>query len=367
LTAGGIGSQTATFTIGSPAVAPGNAPVPAGGTLTLNQVSVAGATALETNGGSVSITVQSTNNALVTNNDLNPVSAVNAAFTSDTGVSATFTGGGGSIDLSKAGNLGNLFFGTPDTTTLSIGTVSLVSSGSLGADGAPHGLLTSDTATLTIQGAFNGIVSATAVQVGPPAVSVTANQANNTITLANAGFDSTITLTASGTALLQQNGSPTQGAGGNIVHAGSPGFTVNFAPGAGTTDFLAGVFSNATDSIAYTNGLVVPVTNFLTGDDAGYTSLLRVNNAGVTPVDIFVLAQPYTGGPQLVGNLDTTLAAGTGTVFLETQIEAQVPDLTLANSGQRATLSIIAVGTGASNVAASDLLVNPGGVVVNVN
>ena len=40
--------------------------------------------------------------------------------------------------------------------------------------------------------------------------------------------------------------------------------------------------------------------------------------------------------------------------------------LTLANSGQRATLTIIAI-PGGQNVTASGLLVNPGGVVDNVN
>jgi hypothetical protein len=144
---------------------------------------------------------------------------------------------------------------------------------------------------------------------------------------------------------------------------------VNYAPGTGATDFLGGSQPNLVDSIAYTNGQVVPVSNFLTGDDAGYTSLLRVNNAGVVPATLFALVQPYTGGPQLVGNLTpgTPLAAGTGTVFLETAIEAAVPGLHLVNSGERATLTIIAVGTGANQVAASTLLVNPGGVVVNAN
>ncbi|MGB8841541.1 MAG: hypothetical protein WCC64_10755 [Aliidongia sp.] len=363
LTGGGIGSQTATFTIGSPAVAPGNTPVPAGGTLTLNEVSVSGATALETAGASLNITVQATNNALVTNNDLNPVSSTTPAFTSDTGVIATFVGGGASIDL-KSPTLGKLFLqgaGPADTTTANIGTVTLTSSGSLGANGAPDTLSTSDSATLTITGFFNGIASATAG-------GVTATPSGTTLTFPNVPFTlnaltAPITLTSANAGLLQQN----PASGFPLVGLLQPGFVVNYAPGANTVDFLGGSAANATDSIAYTNGQVVPVTNFLTGDDAGYTSLLRVNNAGVVPADVFALVQPYTGGPQLVGNLDTTLAAGTGTVFLETQIEAQVPGFTLANSGQRATLTIIAVGPGVGQVAASGLLVNPGGVVVNVN
>ncbi|MEI9988033.1 MAG: hypothetical protein WDN69_35980 [Aliidongia sp.] len=95
---GGIGSQTATFTIAG-------APVPLGGTLTLLQASVQGATALETPGAKLSITVQSTNNAEINNNDPQPVSATNGtpAFASDSGVTASFiNGGGNSIDLTPA-------------------------------------------------------------------------------------------------------------------------------------------------------------------------------------------------------------------------------------------------------------------------
>jgi hypothetical protein len=360
VTAGAIGSNTATFTIGNNGNAPGNAAVPAGATLTLNTVSVQGATALETAGASLGITVQSTNNALVTNNDVMPVPGNNPAFTSDTGVKAGFTGGGSPtlIDLA-APSLGTLFQ-PADTTTADIGMVTLTSSGSLNAAGVPVVFSTGDSATLTLSGFFNGIASATAG-------GVTGTISGNTITFTDVPFSGTsfgaeIHLIAGGTALLQQNppGFP-------VPVPAQGGFTASFAPGPKVTDFLGGQTTNPADQIAYTNGQVIQVTNFLTGDDAGYTSLLRVNNAGTVPAELFALVQPYTGGPQLVGNLGTTLAAGTGTVFLETQIEAQVPGFTLTNSGQRATLTIIGAGAGVTNVAASDLLVNPGGVVVNVN
>jgi hypothetical protein len=363
VTAGAIGNNTATFTIGNNGNAPGNAAVPAGATLTLNTVSVQGATALQTNGASLPISVQSTNNAQITNNDPLPVPGNNPAFTSNTGVSATFLGGGAAIDLASP-TLGTLFVGSPDTTTADIGTVTLSSSlNTLGANGAPFNLSTADTATLTVTGLFNGIASATAN-------GVTGTQSGNTFTFTNLPFtgnpatvSADIVLTASGKALLQQNPS-----GFPLPTAGQPAFAATFAPAGKTDDFIGGAVTSAPgDQISYTNGQVIPVTNFLTGDDAGYTSLLRVNNAGTVPAQLFALVQPYTGGPQLAGNLGTTLAAGTGTVFLETQIEAQVPGFTLANSGQRATLTIIGAGAGVTSVAASGLLVNPGGVVVNVN
>jgi hypothetical protein len=83
------------------------------------------------------------------------------------------------------------------------------------------------------------------------------------------------------------------------------------------------------------------VTNFFTGDDAGYTSVLRVNNSGTGPSELFALVQPDTGGPLLTGPIGL-LGAGMGTVFTEAQIQADVPGLNLANSGQRSTLQLIA-------------------------
>jgi hypothetical protein len=341
LTGGGIGSQTATFTIGT---------APLTGTAALNTVSVQGATALEVvNTTGLPITVQSTNNALVTNNDPIPVPGDNPAFTSDGGfnpTAASFTGGGAFIDLGTT-SLGEKFIG--GLTTATIGTFNLVPSNSLDASGVPHPLATTDTVTLSINGFFNGITEASATGVAAPGIP----PVGGTITLPGASITSDpIVLTAGGTKLLQQNPN------------GS--FTVTFTPSATAVDLLAGSFTNPTGGLIYTGGQVVPVSNFLTGSDAGYTSLVRVNNAGAVPVTLFAEVEPYTGGALLVGSLGS-LGAGIGTVFLESAVEAAVPGLTLANSGQRATLTIIAVGTGATNVAASDLLVNPGGVVVNVN
>jgi hypothetical protein len=156
-------------------------------------------------------------------------------------------------------------------------------------------------------------------------------------------------MTSSGQTLLPQN---------------LNGFTSSVAPGT-STDFLSftptGQGSGAT---AYTDGGVVPVGNFFTGDDAGYSSLLRVNNAGAGTVQVFVMVQPDTGGPPLIGPL-ATLGAGEGTVFTEPQV-ASATGLNLANSGQRSTIQLI-IGGNAAEVAATTLLVSPGGVVANVS
>jgi hypothetical protein len=106
----------------------------------------------------------------------------------------------------------------------------------------------------------------------------------------------------------------------------------------------------------------MPRLTFFTGNDAGYSSLLSITNQDSTTATIYVTAQPFTGGPALVGTLGT-LAAGTGMVYTESKI-GTATGLSLANSGQRAVIQVIATGT--TDLTSSSLLVNPGGAVANV-
>lgn len=352
LISGGIGSQTATFSI-----TPAGGAIPVGQTLTLQQVSVQGATALETPGATLQISVQSTNNAEINNNDSAPVFPSNGtpvpfAFTSDSGVTASFVNGGGNnIDLTPP-SLGTLFNEGVDTTTVDIGTLFLTPSGSLAADGSTAVISTTDTATVTISGFFNGISGASAT-VGGTVVSVgTVTASTITIPAAPIVVGADILITSGGTTLMQAN------------TPAARGFTAVYAPGASVTDFLGGSVTNTSDAIPYAGGVPINVTNFLTGSDAGYTSLVRFTNGSSAVNTLFAVAQPYTGGVPLVGSLGT-IGAGVGTVFTEAQI-GTATGLSLANSGERATLTIIAI-PGGQNVTASGLLVNPGGVVDNVN
>jgi len=343
---GGINSNTATFIITT-------APVPPGGQVFLSQVSVSGATALETpNATGLFITMQSTNNAEVANNDLHPVSATGGtqAFTSDSGVTATFVNGAGNnIDLTSP-SLGTTFNEGTDTKTIDIGTITLSPSGSLAATGSAAAISSTDTSTITISGFFNGIKSVAAT-VGGTAVSA-GTVTGTSLTVPGVpvtGAD--ITITANGTTLLQAN---TPAAGG---------FTATYTPDSNATDFLGSSVTNTVDRITYAGGTPIGVTNFLTGTDAGYQSLVRLTNGGSGADQLFAVAQPYSGGVPLVGSLGT-IGAGMGTVFTEGDI-GNATGLALANSGQRATLTIIAIpGTG---VTASGMLVNPGGVVNNIN
>jgi hypothetical protein len=133
-----------------------------------------------------------------------------------------------------------------------------------------------------------------------------------------------------------------------------------------STDFFGGLAqTTAGNFYTYTGGTSQAVTNFFTGTDSGYTTLLRVNNAGKGTASVIAEFQPYSGGDLLIGDLGS-IAPGTGTIFTLAQIEADIPGLDLANSGQRATLTIIGTGLN-TNVSASAILVNPGGLINNVD
>jgi hypothetical protein len=355
LSAGGIGSQSATFVVGV-------APLVAGQSATLNSFAVSGATALETpipKAAALPITLQSTNNAEIDNNDATPLSK--GAFASEPGATMISVGAIQFIDLTPPA-LGTLFLSSPDSPTAVFGataiqaeTVDAATSSVpvLSPSGALNSLSTSDTATYTVSGFFNGIATAFASTTSDcKSVVAGSTQAAgvSSLTIPDVPIDREIFLcvTANGTSLMSEN---------------PQGFSPSAAPGT-STDFL-GV--NATVEFPgfwlYTGGGIVNVTNFFTGDDSGYSSLLRVNNAGNEPVNVFALVQPDTGGAPLTGSLGS-LGGGDGTVFTEPQIAA-VTGLALANSGQRATVQLIITGD-FGTVAASSLLVNPSGVVTNV-
>jgi hypothetical protein len=356
---GGVGAQSATFVVGPAPVTPGNS-------ATFNTFSVQGATALEVPipvAGALPISVQSTNNAQVNNNDLQPLSK--GAFAAEPGASDVFVGAIQFVDLG-APSFGTEF-GTGGgfdslTAVLSATAVSaeLVDAATqsvpvITPTGAPNSLSTGDTFTLSMAGLFNGIKTAfvgtgSDCQTPLPGTTGTVTPLLETFTGVPINGEAFFCETSAGTGLLQQN---------------PQGFT-NVTVTAGTsTDFLgANVNNEFPGVITYFGGGVISVTNFFTGDDSGYSSLLRVNNPATAAVTLFPLVQPDTGGPQLVGTLGS-LGAGMGTVFTEAQIVAAVPGLSLANSGQRATINLVVTGDFGA-VSAASLLVNPTGTVTEV-
>ncbi|MEI9982511.1 MAG: hypothetical protein WDN69_04440 [Aliidongia sp.] len=361
LAGGGIGSQSITYTVGGTPLLPGNS-------ATLTSFAIQGATALESPipaAAALPISMQSTNNSQIDNNDAAPISK--PVFASEPGAAAEFVGALQFIDLT-APILGTEFGANPatDSTTVALSAIAIgaettdAATGShpvLSADGSLNTLASTDTATVTVSGLFNGISAAfasTTSDCTTPAATGTVAPTQVTIPGVALNREVFFCVTSDGTSLLQQNPN---------------GFFPTVTPGT-STDFLgASVNANPLGTPfyglwTYSGGGVISVTNFFTGDDSGYSSLLRVNNAGAGTVNLFALVQPDTGGVALTGSLGS-LGAGTGTVFTEPQIAAAVTGLDLANSGQRATIQLIISGD-FGNVAASSFLVNPSGFVDNV-
>jgi hypothetical protein len=355
---GGIGSQSTTFVVGG-------VPLPPGQHATLNSFAISGATALETPipvAAALPISMQSTNNAEITNNDRAPLSK--PAFASEPGATAVFVGAIQFIDLTQP-VIGTEFGNNPltDSPTVVLSAIAispeLVDAATqsvpvLQPSGALNTLATSDTATVTIAGLFNGIKTAFATTssdcLTPTSTGGTVTPSQLTIEGVAINREVFFCVTSDGTSLLRQNPN---------------GFNPAVAPGT-STDFLSASVSNEFPGLwTYFGGGVLSVTNFFSGDDSGYSSLLRVNNGGTGAVNIFALVQPDTGGVALVGSLGT-LGAGDGTVFTEPQIVTAVTGLSLPTSGQRATVQLVVTGDDFPEVAASSFLVNPSGVVTNV-
>jgi len=116
-----------------------------------------------------------------------------------------------------------------------------------------------------------------------------------------------------------------------------------------------------------TSQILIP---WITGSDAGYTSLLSVVNASMNPygaaqqngsctVDAYYNGTHYGPAPLPTSFTNNTLPAGQLQVDTEAQI-GSATGLSLANSGNRAYLYLTC---NFSPVNAQVLFVNPGGVV----
>jgi len=362
LVGGGIGANSVTFQVAGAAV-------PAAGTVSLGQFAVSGATALESafGGNALPMTFQSTNNASTSNNDAAPVSVL--VFTHAVGsLPDTITPGSGAINLASSPPgtqlvpSGATIAGSGLVATFAINTELNDPFNSnapvLSPDGLANSLNPADTVNIIVEGNFVGIGAAYAdPTIGTCAATVPGGAIAGTVTSGSLSFTGVlintpvqICMIPDGTTLMQPSTTPYV-------------YTYN----AGTsTDFFGGLAqTTANNFYTYTGGTSQAVTNFFTGSDAGYTTLLRVNNAGKGAASVIAEFQPYSGGNLLIGDLGS-IPAGTGTIFTLSQIEAAVPGLSLANSGQRATLTIIGTGLN-SNVSASAIVVSPGGAINNVD
>jgi len=356
--AGGIGANSVTFQFSAGAFG-----VPGSSTIVFPAFSVSGATALESRYGGDPLPMSF--EAL--NHDAAPVSVPVFAHALGS-VPEIVTPGIGAIDLTSSPP-GTAFIADGDTVAgsglVAVFTVKTEHTDPLNGNApvlGPTGLVNSldpaDTVNVTVAGNFTGIAAAYAgPAAGACATGVAAGAFTGTVGSGSLSFTGVpldtplqICMIPDGTTLLQPGTTP---------------YVVTYGAGS-STDFFTGLpQSTPYNFYTYTGGTVQAVSSFFTGADAGYASLLRVNNAGTGTAQLVAEFQPWSAGPTLVGDLGS-LEGKSGAIFSVAQLEAAVPGLSLANSGQRATLTII--GSGANtNVNASSILVSPGGAINNVD
>lgn len=317
-----------------------------------------GLTLAQPSGQPLAITFQASGNSAATRND--PVPVTVPAFRSTPGVELTAQTQDNAIALTNSPNptltfLASQFVVSGRTTTSAayLGSIGFHADGVvLNADASPFTLGPADASTLTVRGTFRHISAAYLDPANgvcgssPPSGAIVGAVGLTALTFASVQAQQVygLCMVADGVHVLSE--SP----------AGSIRFTL-----AGNARFGATQFVDPSE-IRYSGGVVTPRLTFITGSDAGYSSLVSVTNQSSASASIFVEAEPFTGGPPLPGLLGT-LAPGAGTVYTEAQIGAAT-GLSLANSGQRAVIQII--GVGSDDLTASSLLVSPGGVVDNV-
>jgi hypothetical protein len=359
---GGVGSNSITYQLAGAAV-------PAGDTLSVGAFAVSGATALESafGGNTLPMTFQATTNSSISKNDAAPVSV--PVFTHAVGsLPDTITPGSGAINLASTppGTQfvpnGATVAGSGLVATFAINTELNDPFNSnapvLTPDGLANSLNPADTVTITVEGNFTGIGSAyadptvTTCATTKPAAAIagTVNSGSLTFTGVDINTPVQICMIPDGT---------------NLMLPATQPYVYTYSAGS-STDFFGGLAqTTANNFYTYTGGTSQAVTSFFTGTDSGYASLLRVNNSGKGTASVIAEFQPWSGGDLLIGDLGT-IGPGTGTIFTLPQLEAAVPGLNLANSGQRASLTII--GTGANtNVTASSIIVSPGGALNNTD
>jgi uncharacterized repeat protein (TIGR01451 family) len=156
LSTGGVGFQSATFTVATAALTAGNS-------VSLNAFTVQGAAALETLtpvANALPVSVQ----AIGTD----PTPLTVGAFASEPGIQVPFVGAIQFIDTNPPA-LGRLYFDTPDTLTIVISAIAIsaqtvdAATGTVPVrrpNGSPNALSNTDTALVTVPGAWAGISTA---------------------------------------------------------------------------------------------------------------------------------------------------------------------------------------------------------------
>ncbi len=292
LSSGGVGSQSATFTVGAADLAVATS-------ASLNTFTVHGATALGTPIPVASALPLAMQSSVA---DSTPLTA--PAFASDPGAAAVFVGAIQFIDSSPPSN-GTLFAtsGGPDSATAVVSAIAISPAtsdaathtvGVLKPDGTANALAPTDTATVTMGGLFVGIAttfSSTTPDCNHPIATGTVSPTQLTIPNVPLNGEVFFCVTAGGTVRLQPNPN---------------GLTAAFGHGT-STDFLGGPVNNEFPGLWAILGPPYPPT--ISKAFGGSTANLNVPTALT-----FTLFNPNTAN----GGFPSTRAALSGVGFTDT-------------------------------------------------
>ena len=277
VTSGGVGSNFATYLISSAAV-------PAAGTVTVGPFTVYGATALESQfgGNPLPLTFQATNNVTPGNNDATALSV--PVFVHAVGsLPDTITPGSGHINVASTPIAtqfipnGATIAGSAQVATFAINTELNDPFNSnapvLSPDGSANSLNSSDTANITVEGDFTGIVSA---------------YANTTIATCSAtipgGSFVGIVTTGSLTFNLVPINTPVQICmipdGVTTLHGATTPYVYTYSAGTGVTDFFGGLAQTTANNF-YTYSTPLPVASVVVSPASSDTLYAAVTGAGV--------------------------------------------------------------------------------------
>ncbi|HZT88567.1 MAG TPA: hypothetical protein VFA12_11400 [Stellaceae bacterium] len=348
---GGSGFQSITCSVSVPVVANATDSVSIAG------FNIAGATALQTvtPSGKFKFTANISNSAA---GSAFANGAVAAGGTTDVATSADgliFTAGNGLgfgfVDVTAAG-LGQKFLqpatSTTDTTVFDVGTVNLQANpATVQANGTTPFSFGSSTAKVTLTGNFNGIGTAYLTAAGTTTCSTTASGQQVTPTSGAVTFTG-VAVTAAGTSqeicLL---------ASGKGVIAAPPNFALSTSIGSTTDSPQAGGISSY-----FYNGSVAVIQ--LSPNLSGYNYAVRVTNNSGSDGQPIAVVQTDTGTGALSTPPLTTVKANNNTFYsvpsLFTAAGATVP------AGSAASITML----GPNGFGFSQIEVNPGGVVVNI-
>ena len=320
----------------------------AGGTVTLGAFQVTGATGLASP-STIKFSAQSSGftPGNSTSNDSSAISVTLA--TSAKQLSVTPVASNLVIDVTSPSNATRWKVGSGSVAKSgNIGTLVVSNNPYLNATATAAFTFTSSTASATLSGNFAGVSSAYLAPALTTACSDTVPSG------ATAGVVTSSSVTFAGV-------KPSTDA--RLVCLGATGTTILQAtqsgvPVSATQDAFTTTATTNLGSVTYNGG--VTQISYVVGPAGGYTNYLRVVNNDSVSTDVRVVVQSDSGA--INSGLLGTLAPNTSQLYSITQVNTATGS-TLNTAGDRASITAL---TPTKNATVSNLLVNPTGVVVNI-